>query len=213
VNRSMARLGTSLGVPVRSCASTQEADPTHTALTEIYEPPLRAWAAWWRTSIATACTGRRGKPAILPARSSKCKGPAQWGERHWQTLPEAGRSIAAGPQFRMCRTTAAPSSSYYTWVDWFDTLGLGRNVPLATGNLNDAMLALGKRAVRQPARALFHRLLSPNGPKGASTMRMPAGRAERCGRPTPRGRCSTSKAVRRTDEVVRFPATTRSVAR
>lgn len=31
---------------------------------------------------------------------------------------------------------------YYTWVDWFDTLGLGRNVPLATGNLNDAMLAL-----------------------------------------------------------------------
>jgi hypothetical protein len=33
-------------------------------------------------------------------------------------------------------------SSYYTWVDWFDTLGLGPNVPIATGNPNDAMLAL-----------------------------------------------------------------------
>ena len=33
-------------------------------------------------------------------------------------------------------------SSYYTWVDWFDTFGLGRNVPIATGNMNDSLLAL-----------------------------------------------------------------------
>ncbi len=25
-------------------------------------------------------------------------------------------------------------ASYYTWVDQFDTLGLGRNVPINTGN-------------------------------------------------------------------------------
>jgi len=39
----------------------------------------------------------------------------------------------------------APGSaeaSYYTWVDQFDTLGLGENVPIAMGNLNDALLAL-----------------------------------------------------------------------
>ena len=30
-------------------------------------------------------------------------------------------------------------SSYYTWVDWFDTFGLGRNVPIATGNMNDSL--------------------------------------------------------------------------
>ena len=33
-------------------------------------------------------------------------------------------------------------SSYYTWVDQFDTFGLGKDVPIATGNLNDGLLAL-----------------------------------------------------------------------
>jgi hypothetical protein len=33
-------------------------------------------------------------------------------------------------------------SSYYTWVDQFDTLGLGRNVPINTGNAAEALLAL-----------------------------------------------------------------------
>jgi hypothetical protein len=33
-------------------------------------------------------------------------------------------------------------ASYYVWVDWFDTLGLGRNVPIIMGNLNDSILAL-----------------------------------------------------------------------
>jgi hypothetical protein len=32
-------------------------------------------------------------------------------------------------------------SSYYTWVDQFDTLGLGANVPIATGNLFDGVHA------------------------------------------------------------------------
>jgi hypothetical protein len=40
---------------------------------------------------------------------------------------------------------ASPGSaeaSYYTWVDQFDTLGLGRNVPINTGNASEALLAL-----------------------------------------------------------------------
>ena len=32
-------------------------------------------------------------------------------------------------------------SSYYTWVDQFDTFGLGKNVPIATGNANESLLA------------------------------------------------------------------------
>lgn len=32
-------------------------------------------------------------------------------------------------------------SSYYTWVDQHDTLGLGANVPIATGNLFDGVHA------------------------------------------------------------------------
>ena len=33
-------------------------------------------------------------------------------------------------------------SSYYTWVDQHNTLGLGANVPIATGNLFDGVHAL-----------------------------------------------------------------------
>ena len=33
-------------------------------------------------------------------------------------------------------------SSYYSWVDQYDTLGLGANVPIATGNLFDGVHAL-----------------------------------------------------------------------
>src|SRR2546428_1215953 len=33
-------------------------------------------------------------------------------------------------------------ASYYAWVDQFDTFGLGRNVPIGTGNANEALLAL-----------------------------------------------------------------------
>ena len=40
-------------------------------------------------------------------------------------------------------------ASYYTWVDQFDTFGLGKNVPIATGNANESLLALRGRQVRQ----------------------------------------------------------------
>ena len=38
--------------------------------------------------------------------------------------------------------TGSAEASYYTWVDQFDTLGLGRDVPIATGNGNESLLAL-----------------------------------------------------------------------
>jgi hypothetical protein len=33
-------------------------------------------------------------------------------------------------------------SSYYTWIDQYDTFGLGKDIPVASGNLNDSLLAL-----------------------------------------------------------------------
>ena len=33
-------------------------------------------------------------------------------------------------------------ASYYVWVDQYNTLGLGANVPIATGNMSDAYFAL-----------------------------------------------------------------------
>ena len=31
---------------------------------------------------------------------------------------------------------------YYNWVDQFNTLGLGKNIPIATGTTSDSLLAL-----------------------------------------------------------------------
>ena len=38
--------------------------------------------------------------------------------------------------------SGSAEASYYTWVDQFDTLGLGENVPINTGNASEGLLAL-----------------------------------------------------------------------
>jgi streptogramin lyase len=55
----------------------------------------------------------------------------------WSFYPLPGPGFADVPQFSV-------ESSYYTWVDQHDTLGLGANVPIATGNLFDGVHALVK---------------------------------------------------------------------
>ena len=48
-----------------------------------------------------------------------------------------------GPQFKGLEVAdGSAESPYYDWVDQFDTLGLGKNIPIATGNNSDALFAL-----------------------------------------------------------------------
>ena len=47
-----------------------------------------------------------------------------------------------GPRLANVTETGSAEASYYAWVDQFDTLGLGRDVPIATGNGNESLLAL-----------------------------------------------------------------------
>jgi len=47
-----------------------------------------------------------------------------------------------GPQFRDIAESGSAEASYYTWVDQQNTFGLGNNVPLATGNANESLMAL-----------------------------------------------------------------------
>ena len=49
-----------------------------------------------------------------------------------------------GPRFEGVEDDHSAEGSYYTWVDWFNTGGLGENVPIATGNQNSSLLALVK---------------------------------------------------------------------
>ena len=42
----------------------------------------------------------------------------------------------------MSPTAGSAEASYYTWVDQFNTLGLGANTPINTGNAAEGLLAL-----------------------------------------------------------------------
>jgi hypothetical protein len=71
----------------------------------------------------------------------KCKGPLNGPNATGNHCPEGWSFYQyPGPGFRGLGENSA-ESSYYTWVDQHDTFGLGRNVPLSTGNLNDGLIA------------------------------------------------------------------------
>ena len=46
------------------------------------------------------------------------------------------------PQMKGVTHPGSAEASYYTWVDQFNTLGLGRNVPINTGNESEGLLVL-----------------------------------------------------------------------
>jgi hypothetical protein len=72
----------------------------------------------------------------------KCKAPLNGPNATGDHCPE-GWSFhrLPGPGFVNVPQMSV-ESSYYTWVDQYDTLGLGANVPIATGNLFDGVHAL-----------------------------------------------------------------------
>lgn len=121
------------------------ADPTHTALTEIYQPPLPAYGArggdidrngvFW-ASFASGHLGSFDR--------RKCKAPLNGPDAVAGNHCPEGWTLHRfpGPQFRDLQDDGSAEASYYVWVDWFNTLGLGENVPIATGNTSDAYFAL-----------------------------------------------------------------------
>jgi len=72
----------------------------------------------------------------------KCKGPLDGPEATGEHCPEGWKLYdLPGPGF-LDLPEFSVESSYYTWVDQHDTLGLGANTPIATGNLFDGVHAL-----------------------------------------------------------------------
>src|ERR1700730_10627631 len=72
----------------------------------------------------------------------KCKGPLNGPEAIGDQCPEGWTFYQyPGPGFAGIGDNSA-EASYYTWVDQHNTLGLGNDVPISTGNENDALLAL-----------------------------------------------------------------------
>ena len=52
------------------------------------------------------------------------------------STPSPSRSLATSP------ARGSGEGSYFTWVDQFNTLGLGENVPIDTGNQSGGLLVL-----------------------------------------------------------------------
>ena len=73
----------------------------------------------------------------------KCKGPMSGPTATGKHCPEGWTLYPfPGPQFKGVAETGSVESAYYSWVDQHNTLGLGRDVPMATGNENESILAL-----------------------------------------------------------------------
>jgi hypothetical protein len=119
------------------------ANPPETALTEVYKIPLPGFG------IRGMDIDRRGV-AWLPLDSGhlasfdrkKCKGPLSGpGAEKGEKCPEGFTFYALpGPGFQ--GDPGAEENPYYVWVDQHNILGLGADVPLATGNQSDSLHAL-----------------------------------------------------------------------
>jgi len=72
----------------------------------------------------------------------KCKGPLNGPKATGDHCPEGWSFYQyPGPGFQGIGENSA-EASYYTWVDQHNTLGLGRDVPISTANLQDGFVAL-----------------------------------------------------------------------
>jgi len=143
--------GTVLGFPGAIVRLAPGSNPPDTALAEVYEPPFddatvpvrgysprggdvdRDGVMW----VALAS----GHMASFDRR--KCKGPLNGPKATGRHCPEGWTLYPEPlPQFKGVTESGSVEASYFTWVDQFDTLGLGRNVPINTGNASEGLLVL-----------------------------------------------------------------------
>ncbi len=126
-------------------------NPPETCISEIYEPPFRNTAVdespWGfgprgidvdRNGVVWTALAGSGHLASFDR--SKCRvtnGPTATGQ---QCAEGWTLYRSPGPEFK--GTTVNAEFHYYNWVDQFNTLGLGANVPMANGTGSDALLAL-----------------------------------------------------------------------
>jgi hypothetical protein len=143
--------GSVLGYPGAVARLVPGNNPTETALTEYYELPLdgngdpiegfsprgmdidRNGVAW----VALAS----GHMASFDRRlcTAALNGPEALG----QHCPEGWTFYTEPlPQFKNLETSGSSEGSYFTWVDQFNSLGLGENTPINTGNQSGALLVL-----------------------------------------------------------------------
>ncbi len=143
--------GSVLGFPGALIRVVPGPNPTETALAERYElpwlnpnAPIQGYSPRGmdvdRNGVAWVGLGS-GHLASFDRR--KCYSPLNGPRATGQHCPEGWTLYAQPvPQFRGVQDSGSAEGSYFAWVDQFDTLGLGANTPIATGNQSDGFLAL-----------------------------------------------------------------------
>jgi len=129
-------------------------NPPETCIAEVYEPPSSENPAVDPAQTGHAprgvdvdrngviWTALSGSGHIASFDRRKCgllNGPNATGQHcpeGWTLYP------TPGPQMKGVSDPGSADYHYYNWVDQFDTLGLGPNVPMATGSGSDSVLAL-----------------------------------------------------------------------
>ncbi len=150
--------GTVLGFPGGIVRLNPGSNPPATALAEYYEVP------WNNPKAPVSGYSPRGMDVdsngvawvalasghLASFDRRKCKGPLNGPTATGQHCPEGWTLYPTpGPNFVNVKDSGSADSHYYDWVDQFDTLGLGKDTPIITGNSSDSLIALvnGKFAV------------------------------------------------------------------
>ena len=143
--------GSVLGFPGGIVRLTPGSNPPETALAEYFEVPYndpKAPVSGYsprgmdidRNNVAWVALGS-GHLASFDRR--KCKGPLNGPKATGKQCPEGWTLYPTpGPNFKNVKDNGSADSHYYDWVDQFDTLGLGKNTPIITGNSSDSLIAL-----------------------------------------------------------------------
>ena len=143
--------GAVMGMPGSLVRLTLGANPTTTALAEVYEVP------WNNPGAKVQGYAPRGMDVdsngvVWTVLSSghyasfdrrKCKAPLNGPKATGQHCPEGWTLYAfPGPNYKGAVESGSAESAYYNFVDRFDMLGMGKDIPLATGNESESLLAL-----------------------------------------------------------------------
>jgi hypothetical protein len=126
-------------------------NPPKTTLSEYYEPPLPGFGVRGADIDSEGVVWvSLGSGHLGAFDRRRCEGPLNGPSATGKHCPEGwtlydlpGPGFANLPEYSV-------ESSYYTWVDQHNTLGLGRDVPMVTGNLFDGVHALVKNEANEP---------------------------------------------------------------
>ena len=163
---------------------TLGSNPPSTCMAEVYEPPFYNSKAPGEFGYAprgidvdrngVIWTALSGSGQLASFDRSKCKvlnGPTATG----QQCPEGWTLYTTpGPKMKGVTTDSSADYEYYNWVDQFNTLGMGENIPIVTGTSSDSLQAFDPKTkkwtvMRVPypmgffSRGMDGRIDNPNG--------------------------------------------------